>query len=166
MKFYTKTISIFALIIVFAVSACAPSIRLESGKSVKKPKNIILMIGDGMGLTQVTAGLYMNNGHLNLEQFPVIGLHKNYPKEKTLITDSAAGATAFACGVKSYNAAIGVNADSIPTKTILEIAESNGLATGLVDLRHHARYASFIHCTPKTARYVRANRKRFLENGC
>lgn len=146
MKFYTKTISIFALIIVFAVSACAPSIRLESGKSVKKPKNIILMIGDGMGLTQVTAGLYMNNGHLNLEQFPVIGLHKNYPKEKTLITDSAAGATAFACGVKSYNAAIGVNADSIPTKTILEIAESNGLATGLVATCAitHATPASFI----------------------
>ena len=114
----------------------------------KRPKNIILMIGDGMGLAQVTAGLYTNNNVLNLEQFPVIGLHKNYPDddEDGLITDSAAGATSFACGVKTYNAAIGVGVDSLPRTTILELAERNGLATGLVATCNiqHATPGAFI----------------------
>ncbi len=112
----------------------------------KKPKNIILMIGDGMGLSQITAGMYMNGNKLNLEQFPYVGLHKSYPKDKDLITDSAAGATAFSCGCKTYNAAIGVDVKALPCKTILEYAEQKGLATGLVATSTivHATPASFI----------------------
>jgi alkaline phosphatase len=110
-----------------------------------KPKNIILLIGDGMGITQITAGMYMNNNKLNLEKFPVIGLHKSYAFNK-LVTDSAAGATAFSCGVKTYNGAIGVDSDTIPVRTILEIAESKGMATGMVATSTivHATPASFI----------------------
>ncbi len=108
---------------------------------VKKPKNIILMIGDGMGLTQITAGMYINGNKLNLEEFKSIGLHKSY-SSSDLITDSAAGATAFACGVKTYNGAIGVDADTMPVKTILEEAEERGLATGLVAT------SSIVHATP------------------
>jgi alkaline phosphatase len=151
------TLCAFALI-----SACTPpqyvaknslvgSEKTMSTTATKRPKNIILMIGDGMGLGQVTAGMYMNNNHLSLEQFTTIGLHKNYPDddEDGLITDSAAGATSFACGVKTYNAAIGVGVDSLPRTTILELAESHGLATGLVATCNiqHATPASFIaHC--------------------
>lgn len=106
------------------------------------------MVGDGMGLAQVTGGLYANKNRLNLEQFTTIGLHKNYPDdpEDGLITDSAAGATSFACGVKTYNAAIGVGVDSLPRTTILEMAERRGLATGLVATSNiqHATPASFI----------------------
>jgi alkaline phosphatase len=97
----------------------------------QKPKNIILLIGDGMGVAQITAGLYSNNNRLSLEKFPVIGFHKSY-SSSDLITDSAAGATAFACGVKTYNGAIGLSADTIPCTTILEEAERNRLATGLI----------------------------------
>ena len=43
-----------------------------------KPKNLILMIGDGMGLAQISAALYTNGNSMNLERFPVIGLHKSY----------------------------------------------------------------------------------------
>lgn len=96
-----------------------------------KPKNVILMIGDGMGLGQITAGLYSNNNRLNLEEFPVVGFHKSH-SASDLITDSAAGATAFACGVKTYNNAIGLSADTLPCYTILEEAEDRGLATGMV----------------------------------
>lgn len=96
-----------------------------------RPKNVILMIGDGMGLGQITAGLYSNDAHLNLEQFPVVGFHKTY-SASDLITDSAAGATAFACGIKTYNNAIGLTADTLPCYTILEEAEDRGLATGMV----------------------------------
>ncbi len=103
------------------------------------------MIGDGMGLTQITAGMYMNDNKLHLEKFPVNGLHKSYSSDD-LVTDSAAGATAFACGVKTYNGAIAVTPDTIPVTTILEIAEDNGLATGLVATSTitHATPASFI----------------------
>jgi alkaline phosphatase len=48
------------------------------------------------------------------------------------ITDSAAGATAFSCALKSYNGAIGVNATQQPCGTILEAAKALGYATGLV----------------------------------
>lgn len=117
----------------------------ESPIVEKKPKNIILMIGDGMGLTQITAGMYRNGNKLHLEGFPVIGLHKSY-SGSDLITDSAAGATAFACGIKSYNGAIGVDMDTMPVKTILEIAEEKGMASGLLATSTitHATPASFI----------------------
>ena len=97
----------------------------------EKPKNVILMIGDGMGLGQITAGLYSNHNRLNLEQFPVVGFHKSH-SANDLITDSAAGATAFACGIKTNNAAIGITVDSSICYSILEEAEDRGLATGIV----------------------------------
>lgn len=143
---------VFFLFPLFLASACGPrpqqttpTAPLEEIKLSRHPKNIILMIGDGMGLTQISAGLYSNSNKLNLEQFQFIGLHKSYSADD-LITDSAAGATAFSAGVKTYNAAIGVNNDSMPVRTILEEAEAKGLATGLIATSSitHATPASFI----------------------
>lgn len=99
------------------------------------------MIGDGMGISQITAGMYANGNRLHLEDFPIVGLHKPY-SSNSLITDSAAGATAFASGVKTYNGAIGVLPDTSAVKTILEEAEENGLATGLVAT------STIVHATP------------------
>lgn len=113
-----------------------PPVLLE-----KHPKNVILMIGDGMGISQITAGMYYNGNRLNLEEFPVVGLHKPY-SSSNLITDSAAGATAFASGIKTYNGAIGVSPDTSAVKTILEEAEEHGLATGLVAT------STIVHATP------------------
>lgn len=109
------------------------------------PKNIILLIGDGMGLAQVSAGMYANNIHTELERFPITGLSKTYSASH-LVTDSGAGATAFACGTKTYNTAIGVDKKKLPCLTILEQAEQKGLATGLVATSSitHATPASFI----------------------
>lgn len=103
------------------------------------------MIGDGMGIAQVTAGIYASSTPLALEQFPATGLIKTH-SAKNLITDSAAGATAFSCGCKTYNGAIGVNVSKKPCLTILEQAEAFGLATGLVATSSitHATPASFI----------------------
>jgi len=122
-----------------------PNLSEPDLKKLDGTKNIILMIGDGMGLTQISAGMYMNGNQLNLEKFKMIGLHKSYASND-LITDSAAAATAFACGVKTYNGAIGVNPDTVVMKTILEEAEENGLKTGLVATSTivHATPASFI----------------------
>ena len=108
---------------------------------ITHPKNIILMIGVGMGLGQITAAMYKNNGYLNLEEFPVVGLQKTHSGDN-LITDSAAAATAIACGVKTYNNAIGVDMDTLPVQSILEMAEERGLATGMVAT------SSIVHGTP------------------
>ena len=110
-----------------------------------KPKNVILMIGDGMGISQITAGMYKNGNKLNLEKFKTLGLHKSHAYND-LITDSAAAATAFACGVKTYNGAIGVDIDTLPVKSILEEADDKGLATGMVATSTivHATPASFV----------------------
>ena len=117
----------------------------------QRPKNIILMIGDGMGVTQISAGMYMNGNKLNLEWFTSLGLHKSYSGDN-LITDSAAGATAFSAGVKTYNGAIGVGLDTMPVVTILELAEAAGMPTGLV------ASSSIVHATP--ASFIAHNRLR------
>ncbi len=101
----------------------------EDSIPLRKAKNIIFMIGDGMGLTQIYAGMTANKGHMNFERFKNIGFIKTY-SSSSYITDSAAGATAFSIGKKTFNGAIGLDSDSIPQKTILEMAEENGLATG------------------------------------
>lgn len=139
----------------FMLMACSSQtgekLFVPTQKPQQRAKNIILLIGDGMGLTQISAGMYSNDNYLNLEQFKDIGLHKSYASDD-LITDSAAGATAFACGKKTYNGAIGVDPDSNAMVTILEEAEAAGLATGLVATSTivHATPASFIaHVTQR-----------------
>jgi alkaline phosphatase len=72
------------------------------------PKNIILMIGDGMGLTQIYAGYTANRGKLNMFKIPTIGLSITTASD-SYITDSAAGATAMASGYKTNNRFIGVD---------------------------------------------------------
>lgn len=89
------------------------------------------MVGDGMGVSQIYAGLTANKGSLNLEQFKVIGFHRNQASDN-YVTDSAAGATAFATGKQTYNGAIGLDSLKQPSVTLLELAEQKGLATGLV----------------------------------
>lgn len=110
-----------------------------------KPKNVIFLIGDGMGLPQITGAMYMNNNKIAFERFQNIGFHKSHSSDN-LVTDSAAGATAFASGVKSYNGAIGVNDKKEPVPTLLEEAEAAGMATGMVVSSSitHATPAAFI----------------------
>src|SRR3982751_6804763 len=84
------------------------------------PKNIILMIGDGMGAAQIYAGLTANKGHLNLERCTYSGFHKNQSSDD-YVTDSGAGATALSIGKKTYNGGIGVDATKVVRPTILEI---------------------------------------------
>ncbi len=114
-----------------------------------KPKNIIFLIGDGMGVAQVYLGLTANKGKLNLEQFQCLGYSKTYSSDN-YITDSAAGATAFSIGKKTYNGALGVTPDKKAHQTILERAEQEGLATGLVATCKltHATPAAFIAHQP------------------
>ena len=136
------------LFLLIAVSCKSNQEQLEKDET-QLPKNVILMIGDGMGLTQIQAAMAANGNTLNIERFHTIGLSKT-SSASSFITDSAAGATAFSIGEKTYNGAIGVNSDTIPVKTILEYAEDAGIATGLVSTSAitHATPAAFIAHQP------------------
>ncbi len=119
-----------------------------------KPENIVLLIGDGMGVSQVFAGVTANKGNLFLMNFKCIGFSRTQ-SSSDYITDSAAGATAISSGTKTYNGAIGVDDKKEALKTILEIAEENGKATGLVSTSAitHATPASFIAHQPSRNMY-------------
>lgn len=84
-----------------------------------------------MGLSHLTAGLVSTGGRLAVERFPVVGLARTSSADQ-LLTDSAAAATALACGVKTRNGAIGVDASGTPVPSLLELARARGLKTGVV----------------------------------
>jgi len=124
------------------LSGCTHEIKQEE---TKKAKNIILMIGDGMGITQVYGAMSVSKEPLVFEKFKNIGFHKTY-SASDYITDSGAGGTALATGTKTNNLSVGVDTAGVPLKSILHYAEENKLATGLVSTSSilHATPASFI----------------------
>jgi len=104
---------------------------LAFGQSYSQPKNIVLLIGDGMGVTQMTAAMYHSPRPLHMERLPVMGLIKTHAANSR-VTDSAAAGTALATGVKTYNGGLGVNTDTLPVQSILEKLNLEGFTTGLV----------------------------------
>lgn len=98
-----------------------------------KPKNVILMIGDGMGVTAVSAAITANGGHLFLDNFKHIGFSKTQSANR-YVTDSAAGGTAIAIGQKTNNSTVGLNAKGDTIHSVLKVAQRNGLATGIVNV--------------------------------
>lgn len=138
-------LSAFALFFQSCVSVQVKENTISTTISeVQKPKNIILLIGDGMGLSQVSTAIYYKDGKPNFERFSTIGLSKT-SSSSDLITDSAAGATVFSTGVKTYNGAIGVDKDTVAVPTIVEQLSKRGLATGIIATSsiQHATPASF-----------------------
>ena len=135
----------FLLVLSVIFVQCTPAGNKTEQKPEPQVKNIILMIGDGMGVSQVYAGLTANKGSLNLEKCQFVGFSKTY-SASNYITDSAAGGTAIACGTKTTNGAIGVDVDGNPVKSMLEYAAENGLSTGVVSscAVTHATPASFV----------------------
>ena len=135
---------VFYFLPVLMLSASITGFSSPLPKGEKPVRNIILMIGDGMGTSQIYAGFTVNRGHLNLERIKNIGFSKTY--STSYVTDSGAGGTALATGHKTYNGAIGVDAAGNPVKSILEWAEEKGKATGMVATCAitHATSASFI----------------------
>ena len=109
------------------------------------PRNIIFMIGDGMGLAQIYAAMTANGGHLNIEQCTYTGLSKTY-SANNYITDSAAGGTALACGIKTKNYMVGMSPDTVAVPSILVLAAEKKKSTGVVVVCSvtHATPASFV----------------------
>lgn len=108
------------------------SAEAQCPRSCEEPvKNVILMIGDGMGLTQLNAAMYRSSSPLSIERAQFTGLTKT-SSASNRITDSAAAGTALATGHKTYNGAIGLDTLKQPLRNIMEMAREKGLATGVV----------------------------------
>ncbi len=118
------------------------------------PNNIILLIGDGMGVTQLSAGKVVN-GHLNMERFKHLGLLTTF-SNNNFITDSAAAATAMATGYKTDNGVLSLSPEGKPFKTIIEYAQEGNKATGLVAT------SSITHATPAAFAVHVSSRKKHL----
>lgn len=133
---------ILLITLISFLASCSQHSKDEVPTQVKdKPLNVILLIGDGMGLSQVSSTYYYQDAVPSFNRFKHIGLI-NTTSASHKITDSAAGAVAFACGKKSYNGAIGVDADSTTVKSITEILNEQGYANGLIST------SSITHATP------------------
>lgn len=151
MPFKTITSSIYLFVIsVIALS----SVTINAQKDT--PKNIILMIADGTGVSQISASQFYSSKPSNYERFKTIGLIKT-SSASSLITDSAAGATAFSAGIKTYNGAIAVDTDTIPVTTILEEVQKKGFSTGLIAT------STITHATPASFYAHQKYRKMELE---
>ncbi len=94
-------------------------------------KNVILMIGDGNGLAQISSALFSNGNQLNLTQLKNMGLVKTQAADD-FTTDSAAGATAYASGQKTNNRAIGVGPDGKALDNLPDILDGYGFSSGIV----------------------------------
>jgi len=132
-------------LVTFTSGQAQTSTQDISSKQKKQPKNIILMIGDGMGLAQMYAASTATQDNLRMTKCPNIALVKTF-SDSNYITDSAAAGTAIATGHKTTNKMIGMLPDKTPVSSILKYAENHGLATGLVttcDITH-ATPAAFI----------------------
>jgi alkaline phosphatase len=141
----------FTLITSFLVPAI--SFSDDSCNPMGRAKNIIFMVPDGMGLSNVTAARIFQNGpdgkNLNFENLPAIGYQRTHSRNST-VTDSAAAAGTWACGEKFNNNEISCHdndgdkvcdANGSP-ETILELAQKMGKSTGLVAT------STITHATP------------------
>lgn len=135
-------VSAAALTVTTVVAAEAAPARFS-----QRIDNVIYLLGDGMGRTHVTAGrdrFYGASGSLNMERLPVVGQVRTYAVQENsgqpgepdfvpeYVTDSASSATAWASGVKTYNAALGVDAKGAVVPTVMEQAKDAGYRTGNV----------------------------------
>ncbi len=123
--------SLLPLLFPLLLNACATASR--PGEE-KRPRNVIFLIGDGMGFSQVTVGRMVHAGsdhRLMLDEMPVTGLVRT-EAENSWVTDSAAAATALACGTKTNLFAVGMDSGDRPLKSLLVRAREKGQSVGLV----------------------------------
>ncbi len=106
------------------------TVSVQQPKKDKKIKNIIVMIGDGMGLEQISCAWALNGGRLNLDNCVYTGFSKTY-SSNTLVTDSAAGGTALATGSKTNNGYVAVAPDGSNLESSMAKAKALGKKTGI-----------------------------------
>ena len=149
-----KTSKLLSLLFVclLAISAAMPA--------AARVKYVFYMIGDGMGINEVVgAGEYnaatgKGPAVINFAEFPVRGFITTH-SGSALVTDSAAGATVLASGVKTYNGAIGLDMEQQPVSLITEWAKASGCGIGVATSVgiNHATPAGFTAHTTQRGNY-------------
>ncbi len=122
-----------------------------------KPKNIILLISDGMSLTQVSTYRLLKGGpneRIAVDKFPVSGIVLTH-SGNAIVTDSASSATAFSTGRKTNNGALGLDEDNKILENFTEIIDRYGYVSSLIstsEITHAtpAAYASHVDLRWKT----------------
>ena len=134
------------------LSACGN--KKEETPEPPKAMNVIYFIGDGTALPQVYAGMLATREDLVFPKFPYIGVVDTHSSSND-ITDSAAGGTALCSDHKTKNVMVGMNPDTIPVKTLLEVFHEQGKETGLVVTSYitHATPACFFAKVPHRRQY-------------
>lgn len=142
--FMKKNLILTAVFIACVV--CAITTLSFTHSQPAKPRKVVFLIGDGMGLTQISGAMSEYTGQNAFERFRVIGLSKTRSADD-YVTDSGAGATVFSIGKKTFNGAIGVGPDSLPSESLFEKLKKKDKdwATGVVVTSSvtHATPASF-----------------------
>ncbi|MCA1755834.1 MAG: alkaline phosphatase [Bacteroidales bacterium] len=143
MKIFRTAIIAFIGFAIISGQSC--SRNTFPSDSSGQPKNVILLIGDGMGVTQLYAAMSVVKKSLYLESAKFIGFNRTHSWDD-YSTDSAAGGTALATGVKTRNGIIGMRADSMSLPNLIELAHRRGLAGGVVSTSSvtHATPAAFV----------------------
>ena len=146
------TFVLLSLVILALLPSC--NNKKEEPQEQPKAMNVIYMIGDGMALPQVYAAMLASHEKMTFSQFPYIGVVDTHSASND-ITDSAAAGTASASDHKTNNAMLGVNPDSIPVKTVLEVMAEQGKETGIVVSSYvtHATPAAFYAKVPHRKQY-------------
>ena len=127
-------------------------VNVQEPPASNEIRNIIFLIGDGMGLEQVSCGWVLNHGKLNLDNMSVVGLSRTYSLSD-LITDSAAGGTALAVGQKTANNHVATDPDGNPLNSIFVKAREAGKKTGVVVTCHLADATPADFCCHSDHRY-------------
>jgi alkaline phosphatase len=145
-----KILCLLAALLLAGLSVQCQSKTAEAAESAEiSVKNVIFLIGDGMGLAQLSAAALAKESELAIERAQYIGLQVTGSADRR-VTDSAAAGTALATGTKTNNGMIGVAPDTTALTSVLEKAAGKGLSTGLVATYRitHATPASFIAHVP------------------
>ncbi len=145
---------IILLAFLLAVMPCCN--KKDIVKEPEKPvaTNVIYLIGDGTALPQIYAAMMATGKDMPFQHFPYTGIVTTKSANKE-ITDSAAAGTALACGKKTNNAMLGMDADSVVIPSILEVMHDNGKSTGFAVTSYvtHATPAAFYAKVPKRKMY-------------
>ncbi|MDQ0269404.1 alkaline phosphatase [Cytobacillus purgationiresistens] len=131
-KIFYVLITIFCVFLV--ENSCLSETQALASAEVNGPKNVILMIGDGMGVGQIEIARqleYGKNGRLFLETLPQTALVHTY-SANGIVTDSAAAGTALATGKKTNNGMIGINPNGKEVDSILDLFRKDGKKTGVI----------------------------------
>lgn len=133
MKLNTITLATIIALTSSSQVMSAPNFALAQAETAK-PKNVIVFIGDGMGLGQIEIARHMEygkDGSHFIESLPNVALVKTYSANKQ-VTDSAAAATAIATSVKTNNGAIGVDPQGIEVDSVLDDFQKSGRKVGVI----------------------------------